>query len=285
MAWIFITAYCFAFHDRLERFYDPTNDDRGLDAEAKEALAAAKKAQQAGNEESGVELTSVVVTEDGNSEGATGNGSAAKAEKEEAEEEEGPHGGDPGAILLDGVDLRELDVGWLRDQIGLVSQEPVLFNASVRDNITFGADGFSDAEVSAAAKAANAHDFVSSFPDGYDTSVGARGTQISGGQKQRIAIARAILKKPKILLLDEATSALDSESEVIVQQALDNLIADRGASRTTIVVAHRLSTIRNADCIFVVENSTGTAEHGACVVEAGTHEELMARPDGPSQFR
>merc|ERR1712146_234572 len=119
---------------------------------------------------------------------------------------------------------------------------------------------------------ANAHDFISAFPDQYGTECGDRGTQLSGGQKQRIAIARAIIKNPRILLLDEATSALDNESEKIVQASLDALIAQKDAKRTTLVVAHRLSTIRNADCIFVLEND-GT---GAVVAEKGTHEELMA---------
>jgi ATP-binding cassette, subfamily B (MDR/TAP), member 1 len=171
-----------------------------------------------------------------------------------------------GAVLLDGRDIRELNVQWLRKTIGLVSQEPVLFSGTIADNIAYGKPGASMQEIIAAAKMANAHDFVTAFPDSYDTLVGDKGVQCSGGQKQRIAIARAILKDPTVLLLDEATSALDSESERIVQQALDALLTMR--KRTTIVIAHRLSTIRGADVICVVQ--------GGAVVEQGTHTELMA---------
>ena len=159
-----------------------------------------------------------------------------------------------GSILLDGVDIRTLDVKFLRSQISMVGQEPELFDASVAENIAFGRPGASFSEIEAAAKAAYAHDFVSKLPGGYDFVVGTRGMKVSGGQKQRIAIARAILKGSKILLLDEATSALDNESEKIVQQSLDALLADKDSQRTTIVIAHRLSTIRNADCIYVLEN-------------------------------
>jgi ATP-binding cassette subfamily B (MDR/TAP) protein 1 len=170
-----------------------------------------------------------------------------------------------GTVLLDGVDIRELNIGWLRSQIGLVSQEPTLFSASVSENIAFGMEGATAAQIEQAAKLANAHDFIMDFDDGYDTMLGPRGVLISGGQKQRIAIARAIIKDPPILLLDEATSALDSESEKVVQEALDRLLQMR--QRTTIVIAHRLSTVRNADCIAVVHK-------GRCI-EKGTHEELM----------
>jgi ABC-type multidrug transport system fused ATPase/permease subunit len=170
-----------------------------------------------------------------------------------------------GELHLDGKDLRSLNLKWLRQQIGLVSQEPVLFDASIADNIRYGAHfrEVSDEEVEEAAKASNIHDFIMGLPLGYDTNVGSRGTQISGGQKQRIAIARALVRDPKILLLDEATSALDAESEAIVQDALDK--ASQG--RTTIIIAHRLSTIQNADTIAVIK--------GGKVAEKGTHSELL----------
>ncbi|CAN6244659.1 unnamed protein product [Urochloa humidicola] len=170
-----------------------------------------------------------------------------------------------GTVVLDGVDIRRLRLKWLRAQMGLVSQEPAMFAMSVRENILFGEEDATDDEVIAAAKAANAHNFISQLPQGYDTQVGERGAQMSGGQKQRIAIARAILRSPKILLLDEATSALDTESERIVQEALD--VASKG--RTTIIVAHRLSTIRNADSIAVVQSGA--------VQELGSHSELIAK--------
>ena len=169
-----------------------------------------------------------------------------------------------GSIRLDGVDIRELQVRWLRKQIGLVSQEPVLFATSIRENILYGKPDASEEEIVAAAKAANAHGFISKLPAGYATLCGERGTQMSGGQKQRIAIARAIVKDPKVLLLDEATSALDAESERVVQEALDRLME----GRTTIVVAHRLSTVRNADTIAVVEKGR--------VAERGSYSDLMA---------
>jgi ATP-binding cassette subfamily B (MDR/TAP) protein 1 len=178
-----------------------------------------------------------------------------------------------GTILLDGIDIKTLDLKWLRDNVGCVGQEPVLFDASVATNIAFGKPDATRDEVIAAAKAANAHGFIEKLPHGYDTNVGQRGGKVSGGQKQRIAIARAIIKQPRILLLDEATSALDTESEQIVQASLDALIADKDATRTTIVIAHRLSTIRQADCIYVLENSGD----GAVVVESGKHEELLAK--------
>lgn len=174
-----------------------------------------------------------------------------------------------GQIFLDGVELRKLKISWLRQQMGLVSQEPVLFNETIRANIAYGKRGHaSEEEIIAATKASNAHNFISSLPNGYDTSVGERGVQLSGGQKQRIAIARAILKDPRILLLDEATSALDTESERIVQDALDQVMVNR----TSIIVAHRLSTIKGADIIAVVKNGV--------VAEKGKHDELMNMENG-----
>lgn len=153
--------------------------------------------------------------------------------------------------------------------MGLVSQEPILFNETIRSNIAYGKKGdVTEEEIIAATKVANAHNFISGLPNGYDTSVGERGVQLSGGQKQRIAIARAILKDPKILLLDEATSALDTESERIVQEALDNVMVNR----TTVVVAHRLTTIMGADIIAVVKNGV--------IAEKGKHETLMKMNNG-----
>ncbi|CAI5529605.1 unnamed protein product [Closterium sp. Naga37s-1] len=170
-----------------------------------------------------------------------------------------------GAVYLDGRDIRSLQLKWLRDQIGLVSQEPALFATSIKENIMYGKDGSTMEEVQAAAKVANAHDFISALPEGYNTQVGERGVQMSGGQKQRIAIARAILRNPAILLLDEATSSLDAESEKVVQTALEGAMK----GRTTVVIAHRLSTIRGADSIAVVGKGR--------VVEQGTHDVLMAK--------
>ncbi|KZV47509.1 ABC transporter B family member 19-like [Dorcoceras hygrometricum] len=170
-----------------------------------------------------------------------------------------------GAILLDGEDIKTLQVRWLRNQIGLVNQEPALFATTILENILYGKPNATMVEVEAAASAANAHSFVTLLPNGYNTQVGERGVQLSGGQKQRIAIARAMLKDPKILLLDEATSALDAGSESIVQEALDRLMV----GRTTVVIAHRLSTIRNVDSIAVIQQGQ--------VVETGTHEELIAK--------
>lgn len=173
-----------------------------------------------------------------------------------------------GSVLLDGVDIKQLQLKWLRQQIGLVSQEPVLFGTSIKENIAYGKDGATLEEVQQAALLANAASFISRLPQGYDTLVGEHGTQLSGGQKQRVAIARAILKNPCILLLDEATSALDAESERLVQEAVDRVMM----GRTTVVVAHRLTTIRNADLIAVVQ-------HGA-IVEQGKHDELLQSSTG-----
>ncbi|MEE6466381.1 hypothetical protein FKM82_006929, partial [Ascaphus truei] len=168
-----------------------------------------------------------------------------------------------GEIILDGNDVRTLNVKWLRENIGVVSQEPVLFGTTIGENISYGREDVTDAEIEQAAKEANAYDFISKLPDKFNTIVGERGSQLSGGQKQRIAIARAIIRNPKILLLDEATSALDTQSEAIVQAALDT--ARNG--RTTIVIAHRLSSIRTADVIAGFQNGV--------VVEQGSHNELM----------
>jgi len=177
-----------------------------------------------------------------------------------------------GAVHFDGVDVRTLNVSWLRQQIGLVGQEPVLFVGTVAENIAYGKkDGATQEEIEAAAEMANAHGFIKDkLPDGYGTQVGQGGSKLSGGQKQRVAIARALVRKPSIMLLDEATSALDTASERVVQKALDSLMAKR--KRTTITIAHRLSTIRNADKIAVV--------HKGQVVESGTYDKLLAIGQG-----
>ena len=169
-----------------------------------------------------------------------------------------------GRITLDGKDIREVAVKDLRALMGNVNQEPILFNDTIYNNIAFGVEGASQADVEAAAKIANAHEFIMEKEDGYQTNIGDRGSKLSGGQRQRLSIARAILKNPPILILDEATASLDTESERIVQEALDRLMS----SRTTIAIAHRLSTIKNADEIIVM--------HEGQVVERGTHAELIA---------
>jgi subfamily B ATP-binding cassette protein MsbA len=169
-----------------------------------------------------------------------------------------------GAIYLDGTDIRDYQVRSLRNQIGLVLQDNILFSDSVRENILMGNPDASEEEMIRAAKAANAHDFIMQLPQGYDTEIGERGVKLSGGQKQRIALARLFLKDPPILILDEATSALDLESERLIQEAIDHLAKDR----TTFIVAHRLSTITHADRIVVIQ-------HGQ-IVEEGTHAQLMA---------
>ena len=170
-----------------------------------------------------------------------------------------------GSITLDGTDIRDLRVKDLRSLIGNVNQEAILFNDTIFNNIAFGVEGATMEQVVAAAKIANAHDFIMEKEEGYMTNIGDRGSKLSGGQRQRISIARAILKNPPILILDEATSALDTESEKIVQEALDRLTS----SRTTIAIAHRLSTIKNADEICVM--------HEGKIVERGRHEELLAK--------
>ncbi|CAI5536823.1 unnamed protein product [Closterium sp. Naga37s-1] len=173
-----------------------------------------------------------------------------------------------GAVLLDGRSIAALNLRWLRQHMGLVSQEPALFGTSIRQNIAYGKEGATDEEIREAARLAKIHHFISSLPNGYETQVGERGTQLSGGQKQRVAIARAILRNPRVLLLDEATSALDAESEQAVQAALDALMG----ARTTLVVAHRLSTVRRAYCIAVLQRGQ--------VVQTGTHAALLAQPEG-----
>jgi ATP-binding cassette subfamily B (MDR/TAP) protein 1 len=173
-----------------------------------------------------------------------------------------------GEVLIDGINIKNFRLDWIRGKIGLVSQEPLLFMTSIRENITYGKEDATFEEIKRAAELANAASFIENFPNGYDTTVGQRGAQLSGGQKQRIAIARAILKNPKILLLDEATSALDLESERIVQDALNRIMV----GRTTLVVAHRLSTVRNAHCISVVSKGK--------LVEQGHHDELVKDRNG-----
>lgn len=171
---------------------------------------------------------------------------------------------DAGIVRVGNHDARELDPNWLRQQVGVVAQEPILFSTTVAENIRYGSPGATDQEVEAAARVANAHEFVSGFPDRYRTEVGERGVQLSGGQKQRVAIARALLEDPAILILDEATSALDAESEHLVQEALDRLME----GRITLVIAHRLSTVRDATRVLVIDEGR--------VVQSGAHAELLA---------
>jgi subfamily B ATP-binding cassette protein MsbA len=173
-----------------------------------------------------------------------------------------------GSISVDGRDIRDVSLASLRKQIGMVTQDTVLFDESVAANIAYGADAATTQEIEAAARAAHAHDFILALPRGYQTVIGERGQRLSGGQRQRLAIARALLKNAPILVLDEATSALDSESELLVQEALANLLLNR----TSFVIAHRLSTIRRADAIVVLERGR--------VVEIGRHDDLLARPSG-----
>lgn len=173
-----------------------------------------------------------------------------------------------GSIKLDGVDLRDYDLQWLRQQIGVVPQHPFLFYGTIAENIAYGIDGAGLEDIIKAAKLANAHDFIMDFPMGYDTHVGERGIGLSGGERQRVSIARAILKNAKIMILDEATSAVDTETENKIQMAIDRLIE----GRTTFVIAHRLSTLKNADKLIVIEDGK--------IVEEGTHEELLKKDDG-----
>ncbi|MCW2763250.1 MAG: transporter, partial [Marmoricola sp.] len=173
-----------------------------------------------------------------------------------------------GQILIDGVDVREYDLAWLRRQIGIVLQEPYLFHGTIADNIKYGNPDATPQQVIAAARAANAHDFIVGLPDGYDTIVGERGQSLSGGERQRVSIARAVLHDPKILILDEATSSVDTRTERQIQQALDRLVE----GRTTFAIAHRLTTLQNADLLVVLDKGR--------IVETGTHAELIARPDG-----
>ena len=173
-----------------------------------------------------------------------------------------------GAILIDGVDIRQATLASLRRQVGIVTQDTVLFDDSVARNIAYGSPDATPRQIESAARAANAHDFIALLPEGYETMIGERGQRLSGGQRQRLAIARALLKDAPILVLDEATSALDTESELLVQEALANLMMNR----TSFVIAHRLSTIRRADAIIVLERGR--------IVENGRHDELLANPDG-----
>jgi len=173
-----------------------------------------------------------------------------------------------GKIFFDGVDSQEIEIEHLRSHIAIVPQEVILFAGSIEENIAFGNPNASSEEIKLAAQKANALEFINTFPEKFDTQVGDRGIQLSGGQKQRIAIARALLKNPRILILDEATSALDSESEKLVQEALETLME----GRTSVVIAHRLSTIKNADRIYVLDKGK--------VAEIGTHQSLMNIENG-----
>lgn len=170
-----------------------------------------------------------------------------------------------GGVFVDGVDVRDVTLSSLSDAVGMVTQEPYLFHGTIADNLRYAKEGATDAEVVAAAQAANIHDRIMSFKDGYETITGARGFRLSGGEKQRLSIARVLLMDPKILILDEATSALDTATERLVQEALDRAMENR----TTLAIAHRLSTIMNADVIFGLEDGR--------LVESGTHEGLLAK--------
>jgi ATP-binding cassette, subfamily B, bacterial len=177
-----------------------------------------------------------------------------------------------GSISIDGIDIRDVTLKSLRRQIGIVPQDTVLLSGHIAQNIAFGKTDFDIQAVEEAAKIANAHQFISQLPQGYYTYVGEKGTTLSGGQKQRIAIARAVLFNPRILILDEATSALDSESEALVQEALERIMADR----TVFIIAHRLATVRKADRILVIENGE--------IIEAGTHPQLLEKAGRYAQF-
>ncbi|MCH7890741.1 MAG: ATP-binding cassette domain-containing protein [Gemmatimonadetes bacterium] len=173
-----------------------------------------------------------------------------------------------GRVLVDGVDVRTLETGHFRRQLGMVLQEPYLFHGSIMENIRYGNVEAPAEEIIEAAKAANAHDFVVKLPQGYDTIVGERGQNLSGGERQRVSIARAILHNPRILILDEATSSVDTETERKIQEAMDRLVA----GRTVFAIAHRLSTLHKASRLFVMKDGR--------LAEAGTHEELLSKPDG-----
>ncbi len=170
-----------------------------------------------------------------------------------------------GKVIINGIDVKDITLKSLREQIGLVTQETLLFNDSVKGNLTYGHEGEDEQRLINAAEAANAHRFIKEFPEGYDSIIGERGVRISGGQRQRLALARAVYKNPPIFILDEATSQLDSESEKLVQEAIDKLIK----GRTVVAIAHRLSTITHADKIAVVDKGV--------IVEMGTHQELLSR--------
>jgi len=172
---------------------------------------------------------------------------------------------DTGTIKLDGIDIREIEVEVLRQHISIVLQDVFLFHGTVRDNLLFGNPKASEADLIEAAKVANAFEFIQALPEGFDTIIGERGVKLSGGQRQRLSIARAVLKNTPILILDEATSSVDTETELLIQQALERLMV----GRTTIIIAHRLSTVQNADKIVVLE--------GSRITEIGTHAELLSK--------
>ncbi|CAF4280053.1 unnamed protein product [Rotaria sp. Silwood2] len=173
-----------------------------------------------------------------------------------------------GRLLLDGIDIRQLNLHWVRSQIGLVSQEPILFDLTIAENITYGLENVPMEDIVNAARAANIHQFIQQLPQGYETRVGLKGSFLSGGEKQRIAIARVLVRRPKVLLLDEATSAMDSHNEQMVQETLDQAHRE-DSSRTSLIIAHRLSTIRSCVLICVVDRGH--------IVESGTHTELIQR--------